>query len=652
MRASAITFESQPREKPEPFDGTGEDPGDRATPDRGRALAVVHPDLICTHDLAGRLYSVSAAACKAVGRSEAELLGTSILDLLSPSAAPGFAAYMETLRRDGFAIGTMKVPTSEGERRTWECRSTYDANAKPIPIVRGVARDVTERDEAYRNVRRSEEHFRSIIENASDIIAIVGPNGCVTYESPSVERVLGYEPEALLDRPFVDLIHPDDAGRAAAFLARQFADVGAIQTVELRLRHRHGLWRSFEVVAKNLIKKGKASAIVMNARDVTERKLLEAQLVQAQRLGGLGRLAATVAHEFNNVLMGMQPFAELIQRPDATSTMIRRGGLHIGNSIQRGKRIVLDILRFTQPYIPTLTAVDLADWWQTFSPEAEVVLGNMVEVVSTIPHVGLFALTDRTQLSQVMSNLVANASHAMPSGGRLTVEARVPESDATFPFGVVPHPARFVQISVTDTGHGMAPEIVERVFEPLFTTRQNGGTGLGLAVAHQVVTQQGGSIFVESEVGKGTTFHLFLPRAIHPSVNPNDPEARPRPAAKRLLFIEDEPVIVEGVAAVLAKDGIEVEGLGSGYGVVEALARFRPDVVVLDYGLPGMDGSEVYACIRKVDSSIAVIFATGHGDRQILQKNLGDSRTRFLQKPFEVGDLLEMMVELEVGGAP
>lgn len=646
-----MTFESRSREKPELFDAGDEDRRDHAIPDRRRRLATVHPDLICTHDLAGRIYSVNAAACKAVGLSEAALLdGMSILDLLSPGAAVGFAAYMETVRRDGFAIGTMKVVTRDGDRRTWECRSTFDANARPIPMVRGVARDVTKREEAFRNVRRSEEHFRSIIENASDIIAIVGRNGRVSYESPSVERVLGYEPRALLGRSFVDLIHPDDAGRAATFLARQFEEVGAIQTVELRLRHRRGLWRSFEVVAKNLIKKGVASAIVMNARDITDRKLLEAQLVQAQRLGGLGRLAATVAHEFNNVLMGMQPFAELLQRPEATPTMIRRGGWHIGNSIQRGKRIVLDILRFTQPYVPALTPVDLGEWWQTFSPEAEVVLGNMVDVVSTIPHHGLFALTDRTQLSQVMSNLVANASHAMPSGGRLTIEASVPEHDAIFPFGVVPHPDHFVQICITDTGHGMVPEIVERVFEPLFTTRQSGGTGLGLAVAHQVLTQHGGYIFVESEPGNGTTFHLFMPRAIRPGANPNDPGARPRPAAKRLLFIEDELAIVEGIAAVLAEDGIEVEGLGSGYGVVEALARFHPDVVLLDYGLPGMDGSEVYTCIRKVDPSIPVIFATGHGNRQILQESLRDPRTRFLQKPFEVADLLEIMVSLELGG--
>ena len=246
----------------------------------------------------------------------------------------------------------MKVVTRDGTRRIWEYRNTLDTHAAPAPIIRGVARDVTEREEAFQTIRRSEEHFRSIIENASDVIAIVELDGRIRYESPSVERVLGYPGKALVGTLFLDLIHPEDVSRAADFLARQIADPAAIQTIELRARHHGGTWRSFEIVAKNLVKRGQASAIVVNARDITERKLLEAQLMQANRLGGLGRLAATVAHEFNNVLMGMQPFAELMQRPDATPQIISKGAWHIANSIQRGRRIVLDILRFAQPYVP------------------------------------------------------------------------------------------------------------------------------------------------------------------------------------------------------------------------------------------------------------------------------------------------------------
>jgi PAS domain S-box-containing protein len=609
-------------------------------------------DLIVSHDLEGRILSVNPAACEALGLSASALRRMTIQELLPADTASGFAGYMETLRRDGFAAGTMNRVLPDGGPCIWEYRSVLEKDETP-PTVRAVVRDVTEREEAFEAVRRSEEQFRSIIENAADIIAIVELDGRIRYESPSVERVLGYPPNVLVGRTFLDFVHPDDTSLAADLLARQIVDPAAIQRVELRGRHHDGSWRSFEVIANNLVTRGQVSGIVMNARDITERKLLEAQLVEAKRLGGLGRLAATVAHEFNNVLMGMQPFAELLQRPDAAPTTIAKSAWHIANSIQRGKRVVLEILRFTQPHPPVTTAVDLGEWWETFARDAEVILGNMISIVSTIPSRGLYAVADRTQLSQVMGNLVANARDAMSGKGTLTVGANDLKPDATFSFGMVPHPDRFVQISIRDTGTGMAAEVMDRVFEPLYTTRESGGTGLGLAVAHQVLTQHGGYIFVESEPAHGSTFHLFLPRAIPPSSDKVTLAAPTRtPAARKLLIIDDEESIVEGIAALLGEDGIEVLAIGSGVEAVQAIASFHPDVVLLDFGLPGMDGSEVYAHIRELDRTLPVIFATGHGDRKVLHDRLNDPRTRFLQKPFEVADLLEMMVDLETRSTP
>jgi PAS domain S-box-containing protein len=628
-------------------------------PYRGQALEqsrwtqpLSQPDLICTHDLEGRLLSVNRAACEALGMTEPKLRGTAIQELLPERAASGFAAYLQNLTSHSVAAGKLTIVTHDGRRRIWEYRTTMDTNDTQGAIARGVARDVTELEAAFKAVRNSEEQFRSIIENTSDLIAILELDGVIRYESPSVQRVLGYPADALVGRCFLELVHPDDAARAAAFLACQIDDPSANCRIELRGRHYRGSWRSFEIIANSLVKNGEASAIVVNARDITERKLLEAQLLQANRLSGLGRLAATVAHEFNNVLMGIQPFAELMQRPDATPLMISKGAGHIANSVQRGRRIVLDILRFTQPYVPITAAVELAEWWKTFAPEAGAVLGNMISVVSAIPD-GIFVLADRTQLSQVLANLVSNARDALSPGGRLIIEANELAADTTFPFGVVPLPDQFIHIAVTDTGHGMSAEVMERVFEPLYTTRTSGGTGLGLAVAHQVVTQHGGYIFVESEEGRGTTFHIFLPRAIPPSAMAASLTGPAQvPTARKLLIIEDEEAIIEGISILLAEDGIEVEGISSGSEAVEAVGRFRPDFILLDYGLPGMDGSEVYALIRSLDSSLPIIFATGHGDRRVLHDRLNDPCTRFLQKPFEISDLLAMMVELDPGVTP
>jgi PAS domain S-box-containing protein len=625
----------------------------RELTERSSVPAAVADDLICTHDLGGRILFANPAACEALGHSAGELRKMSIRDLLPSDDGEGFNDYMETLLRDGTAFGLMKIVSPAGGLRIWEYRNSLELHGGSPTVVRGVARDVTDREQAFLDVRRSEDYFRSIIENASDIVVVVGRDGHIRYGSPSVERLLGYPRRVLAGIASLHLIHPDDAARGAEFLSRQLAEPAASQTIELRARHQDGSWRSFEMVATNLVKRGKTSAVVINARDITERKLLEAQLVQANRLGGLGRLAATVAHEFNNVLMGMQPFAELMQRADATPQIISKGAWHIANSIQRGRRIVLDILRFSQPHLPVTAAVDLGAWWENFSSEAEAVLGNMIAVVSTIPDCGLCVTADRSQLDQVVANLVANARDAMPGGGTLTVSANELSAKARFAFGVVPHPEQFVQIVFRDTGSGMAPDVMDRIFEPLFTTRQSGGTGLGLAVAHQVMMQHGGYIFVESAEGCGSAFHLFLPKA-WPAETARDsstPAAR-KPSAKKLLIIDDEHAISDGIAALLAHDGIDVESIATGVEAVRAIKNFQPDVVLLDIGLPDLDGNEVYALIRQIDPNLPIIFSTGHGDRRILHDDLHDPHTRFLQKPFEAADLLEMMVELETEVTP
>jgi PAS domain S-box-containing protein len=644
-------FEDQLKEMPMPFDGVARH---RREPDeRSSRAATAADELICTHDLAGHILSANPAACAALGLSAAEIREMTIRDLLPPDSGCGFDEYMQALMRDGTAAGLMKIAAPAGGHRIWEYRNSLDETEGSVPIVRGLARDVTDREEAFLEVRRSEDYFRSIIENASDVIVVVGRDGHIRYGSPSIGRVLGYPRRVLAGITTMQLIHPGDARAAADFLSLQIAEPEASQTIELRARHQDGSWRSFEMVATNLVKRGRTAAVVINARDITDRKLLEAQLVQANRLGGLGRLAATVAHEFNNVLMGMQPFAELMQRPDATKEIIAKGAWHIGNSIQRGRRIVLDILRFSQPHVPVTTAVDLGEWWKSFVPEAEAVLGNMIAVESTIPRHGLYVVADRSQLSQVLANLVANARDAMPGGGTMTVSASELESDAKFPFGVVPQPDRFVQISIRDTGHGMLAEVMDRIFEPLYTTKQSGGTGLGLAVAHQVMTQHDGYIFAESEAGHGSTFHLFLPKAAPPDRESASASAPARkPGVRKLLIIDDEQAISDGIASLLEQDGIEVEAITTGLLAGQAIARFHPDIVLLDFGLPDMDGGEVYAHIRELYGELPVIFATGHGDRRILHDCLADPRTRFLQKPFEIADLLEMMVELEPDGTP
>lgn len=492
-------------------------------------------------------------------------------------------------------------------------------------------------------VWRSDEHFRSIIEHISDLITIVDRHGRIQYHSPSVERALGYPADALQKQPIAGFVHTKDLDAATTFIRNQIAGAGRDTTVDARVRHADGSWRWFSIVATTLVIGGDR-LVIINSRDVTERRLLIAQLEQANRVSSLGRLAATVAHEFNNVLMGMQPFAELMQRPGASGEVMVKGAGYITRSIARGKRVALDILRFTQPAQPAMAAVPLFEWWDGLMPELSGTLGNSIELHSSIAR-ELGVMADAQQLSQVLSNLVSNARDAMPGGGMLSVTARRPGAGETFAFGVVHAPHRFAHICVTDTGTGMTEDVVSHAFDPLFTTKPSGGTGLGLAVVHQIMVLHSGSIFLESEPNVGTMVHLFFPAA-DTVADVEEAITVPKLAPMRVLIVDDEPGIIDGLVAALQSFGIDTASAESVEGALLTASEFRPELALVDIRLPDGDGQELGARLRERDASLKIIFASGHGDaRSFVRSN----RTAFLQKPFAIEDLVDTMVRLGCG---
>jgi two-component system cell cycle sensor histidine kinase/response regulator CckA len=370
---------------------------------------------------------------------------------------------------------------------------------------------VTNREEVLCALRASEEELRCIIENVSDIIGVADSAGRLQFHSSSTERALGYGAEELRAQALPYFVHPDDVHGVNEFFEEQGTPDAPARTLDFRIRHGDGSWRWFSVVAKPMVRADRVS-ILFNARDVTDRKLLDAQREQANRLNSLGKLAATVAHEFNNVLMGIQPFADLMKRPHVSHEMLANGARHIANSITRGKRVALDILRFTNPALPSPEAIEVAKWWQQLMPEMCVTLGDHITLTSTFA-ANLAVQGDTGQLAQVFGHLVRNARDAMPNGGSLRVSARRGRAGESFAVGLVPHPERFVYFTVEDTGIGMTENVLAHAFDPLFTTKPSGSTGLGLAVAHQTMHAHGGHIFVESTPGVGTTVHLFIPAA-------------------------------------------------------------------------------------------------------------------------------------------
>ena len=381
----------------------------------------------------------------------------------------------------------------------------------------------------------------------------------------------------------------------------------------------------------------------------TVRERLEHQLEQANRLTSLGRLAATVAHEFNNVLMGISPFVELLKRSDIAYDRRLNALDHMAKSIQRGRRITEEILRFTNPVDPVFEAVPLAQWSQAVAHELRPLLGNQYTFNVELQKRDLRALADIGQLHQIISNLVINARDAMPDRGRITLRILREAPDAQFDFGVVLEPETFIHLVVEDEGIGMSAETRHHIFEPLFTTKRN-GTGLGLAITHQVVNRHGGLIFVESEIGKGTIFHIFLRAADHDLPRSN-PDAQPlnTTARRRVLLVEDDPNVATGIALLLQEEDFIVDVVNLGADAFEAVFRTQPDVVVLDIGLPDVDGTIVYEDVAASYPSLPVVFSTGHGDARKLEPYLARGNVAMLLKPYDIEKLIAAIDRLTAG---
>ena len=498
----------------------------------------------------------------------------------------------------------------------------------------------------------SEERFRALVENSSDGIMLLGRDGKVFYASPAVTRILGYDVDEMIGVTTSKLVHPDDLHRANERFEATLAADSVPVLAETRYRHKDGSWRYLETVRTNRLNEPAVHAVVVNYRDVTERlrsqeehRRMEQQFEQAQRINGLGRVAATIAHEFNNMLMGIQPFAEIIRRQAGDDERISKAAEHISNSVRRGKRVTEEILRFTNAVAPALQIINMGEWLTLIEPELLAVAGSGVKMTVVLPAESVFAPCDSAQMQQVITNLVINARDAMPGGGAVTLTLATSTREDNLFNGLSEH-ERFVRLTVRDTGSGIAPEMLEQIFEPLFTTKRS-GTGLGLAVARQVLTQHGGFIFVDNAPGGGTAFHIFLPQAheglstaVAVAVAVAVAAQKTSGRIRRLLLVEDDSSVAAGLSSLLELEKIVVWVVERGREVVRAIEELAPDAIVLDLTLPDIDGREVFAQIAARWPDLPVVFSTGHGGEAELARELSRDHVGFLQKPYELAALL------------
>ncbi|HYO78657.1 MAG TPA: PAS domain-containing protein [Thermoanaerobaculia bacterium] len=501
--------------------------------------------------------------------------------------------------------------------------------------VRGAFQNITERKHALEALRVSEERFRTVAQATSDVVWDWDVANDTCWWSDGLHTQLGYPDSGLLPSQFwTDNIHPDDRERVLASVQKSLA-AEELWNEEYRFRKADGTY--VQVVDRSRIARdehGKPYRMLGALVDVTARRTLEARLERVERVSSLGHLAANMAHEFNNVLMSIQPFAELIRRAVPNNERVDRSVTLIKSSVERGRKVTEEILRFTRGIEPVKAPIRVREWLEGFRSEAEALLNGQMTLELKADD-GICILGDRAQLNQVLANLLINSRDASPENGVVSVSASRCSDDR---FGCMP-PSSFIHVVVRDSGRGIAPELLSRIFDPLFTTKRN-GTGLGLAICHQVVTAHGGHIVAENVPGSGAAFHILLPGTEAPAGDAADQPVRAAHVPGRVLIVEDELAVADGLTITLTAEGAEVTAVHTGGEALDAIRSFDPDVVLLDIGLPDMNGVDVCHAILAEWPSRKVVFMTGHLSRTEVEALLAKPHVGFLAKPFTTADLL------------
>jgi PAS domain S-box-containing protein len=531
-----------------------------------------------------------------------------------------------------------------GESRIMRLSATLvrDENGEPEKAV-GVALDITALREAEFRSKQSEARLRELFENATDMMYSTDIEGNFRSVNKAFQYTTGYGKEELLHMNLRDLVFPQDREEIDRILLSRLG--GADKSIdELTLRHRDGRKIYVEVSNRLVFEGGKPSLIQGIARDVTERKLLEAQLRQSQKMEAVGTLAGGIAHDFNNLLTGILGFADLLKaRPDDRAKTLEAAEI-IQKAAERATKLTSQLIGFARQGKTQTTRISLSELVHEITEFLGHTLPRSIKISEDLPEEPLQVLGDQNQLHQALLNLALNARDAMPNGGQLIFRAeKLKRLDVERLERVTSPSEDWVCLSVTDTGEGIPEEIMGRIFEPFFTTKAVGkGSGMGLAMVYSIVRNHNGHIDVESDVNRGSTFRIFLPlaEAEKPSEQPSD-EHDATQGSGVVLLVDDEEIVLTVAKTMLTQLGYTVLIAENGVRALEAYRANRSliDLVFLDVMMPEMDGRE---CARRLKSEfpdVRILFTSGYLPETLESENRGIDGFPVLNKPYQLTDL-------------
>jgi two-component system cell cycle sensor histidine kinase/response regulator CckA len=591
------------------------------------------PDAIWFKDSAYRFKQVNNAAAAVLGIGDpTAAIGKTIFDFFPREQA------LEIQRQDEKIVQTCRAEANQiqelnfgnnGTRWMSTTRAPVLERSGGVAAVVGVSRDVTEQKQAEMALRQSEAKYRQMVETAAEGVWIFDDLLQTTFANTRMAAMLGCKAEEMQGKPMSDFMAAED-GAAQLPYFQQSNPIGS--TFDLRLKKSDGsvVWA---ILSSSPLtnESGRRTGTLAMLTDVTERKRMEDQFRQAQKLEAMGRFAGGVAHDFNNILTVISGHSQLLLRRMENGTALRGQVEKIAAAADQAASLTRQLLSFSRRRPVQTEVVDLNTAITNFEKLCHPILGDAIELATELDAESPRIRADAGQIDQVLMNLVVNARDAMPEGGRLGIATAKVEDP-----GSETHPAGpYVLLAVSDTGCGMNDATKAHIFEPFFTTKEEGkGTGLGLSTVHGIVTQHGGWIDVISAPGQGTCFGVYLPRVsdeVQIVPLPQRPADWQR-GSETVLVVDDRPAIRDLVRETLAQCGYKILQAGDGQEALEIIARHpdQIDLVITDLVMPRLHGADLGRLIKQQRPATKVVYMTGYsGESSVI-----DPATPLLQKPF------------------
>ena len=502
------------------------------------------------------------------------------------------------------------------------------------------------------NLRRSELNFRSLVTNAPYGICRCDSAGKILDANPAFLELLGHtSTEELVGRHIFGLYAENDQWFGLADFLRSAAPFKGL-TAEWKRKDQ--TTTVVRVSGRSVANNGEGLVFELFAEDVTEHRALEHQLRQSQKMEAVGRLAGGIAHDFNNLLMVILGYSEFLLERLGAEPHLRGPAQEIASAAERASSLTRQLLAFSRKQMLAPRIVNLNDVATENIKMLTRMIGEDIDLVM-VPGLSLWSVkADAGQIDQVIMNLAVNARDAMPSGGKLTIETSNVTLDEDYArFHAPLRPGEYVMIAISDTGAGMDGETQSHIFEPFFTTKGPKGTGLGLSTVYGIIKQSGGYIWVYSEVAKGTTFKIYLPR-VAASGEPATQVAAPvdyrkvEPGTETILLVEDEANLRYLARQYLEKQGYRVIEAADGAVAMQIAVAHEATIHLLltDVIMPGMNGHELAQRISEIRPNVKILYMSGYTENVIGHNGMLDAGVRLLQKPFNLRDLKSKVREV------